>query len=97
MELTSAPMALHEAIRHAVEICRGEIQARNQRLTVTLAARHDHLEGDFRRIQQVVWNLLKNASKFTPEGGKIRLRTKNEPGRFILQVTDTGIGLEPSA
>ena len=43
------------------------------------------------------WNPLKNASKFTPNGGKITLRSHNEPGRLVVAVTDTGIGLEPEA
>ena len=50
------------------------------------------LQGDCHRLQQVFWNLLKNASKFTPEGGEIRIASRNEPGRIVVEVTDTGIG-----
>ena len=46
------------------------------------------------RLQQVFWNLLKNAAKFTPDGGSIRLTSRNEPGRIVVTVVDTGIGFE---
>jgi signal transduction histidine kinase len=53
--------------------------------------------GDTTRLQQVFWNLLKNASKFTPEGGSIRVESRNEPGNLIVDLTDSGIGFEPNA
>ena len=55
------------------------------------------MNGDFARLQQAMWNLLKNEAKFTPEKGRISLRTRNEPGRVLVEVTDTGIGMEPKA
>lgn len=94
IELVRAPMDLHEAIAHAVEISRTDIEARGQRLTVALEAREHELDADVQRLQQVVWNLLKNASKFTPDGGEIRLRSRNEPGHIVVEVQDTGIGFE---
>ena len=45
----------------------------------------------------MIWNLLKNASKFTPAGGTITLRTRHEPGRIVVEVTDTGMGWEAGA
>ena len=98
MEIVRAPLDLHEAIAHAVEISRSDFEPKKQRLTVALDATEHRLDGDAPRLQQVVWNLLKNASKFTPESGEITLRTRNEeaPGgrRLLLEVTDTGIGIE---
>ncbi len=95
LELLREPMDLHAAIHAAAEICQPDREAKTQRLELQLAAREFQLPGDFNRLQQVVWNLLKNASKFTPEGGEIRLRTRNEPGRVIIEITDSGIGFDP--
>jgi signal transduction histidine kinase len=97
MEIHREPMDLHDAIRHAVEICRPDIEARNHRLGVLLYAASHRLQGDFARLQQVVWNLLKNACKFTPSGGAIVLRTRNEADSIVLEVEDSGIGVEQEA
>jgi signal transduction histidine kinase len=51
--------------------------------------------GDTVRLQQVLWNLLKNASKFTPEGGEIRVTSRNETSLILVEIPDTGIGIEP--
>ena len=98
LELARAPLDLHEAVRRAVEVSQPDIEAKNQRLTVALDAPASRLDGDFARLQQVFWNLLKNASKFTPEGGEIALRThaSGTPGWIAAEVTDTGIGMEAS-
>ena len=48
--------------------------------------------GDNVRIQQVLWNLLKNASKFTQEGGEIRVTSRNETSLILVEISDAGIG-----
>ena len=96
--LERAPMDLHEAIRHAAEVSQPDIQAKNQRLVLSLDAPESRLDGDFARLQQVFWNLLKNASKFTPEGGEIAVRTRaSGAGQISAEVADTGMGIEPAA
>ena len=98
LELTLVPTDLHEAVRRAVEVTEPDFQGKEQRLEVDLQAVEHRLNGDFARLQQVCWNLLKNASKFTPAGGRICLRTRQDgPGQIALEVTDTGIGMEPAA
>jgi two-component system CheB/CheR fusion protein len=97
MELFREPMDLHEAIEQAVEVCRPDVEDKNQGLTIALEAQEHRLHGDFNRLQQVVWNLLKNASKFTPSGGEIRLQTRDEPGCVVIEVADRGIGINPEA
>src|SRR5262249_6443581 len=52
--------------------------------------------GDLTRLHQIVWNLVKNAIKFTPAGGKVILKTRRQkPGRLMIEVSDSGIGIEP--
>jgi two-component system CheB/CheR fusion protein len=97
MEVVRAPMDVHDAITQAVEIARPDFVAKWQKLDLKLDAYRDHIEGDAARIQQVVWNLLKNASKFSPEGGEIRLATCNLKGILVIEVSDSGIGIEPDA
>ena len=64
-------------------------------LALDLAAEDHCVNADAARLQQVFWNLLKNAIKFTPEGGTIAVRTRNEGGSIVVEVADTGIGIEP--
>ena len=93
-EVIPEPMDLHAAIKGAVEICESDIRGNSQTLEISLdAVQHDTV-GDPTRLQQVVWNLLKNASKFTRQGGLIRLSTRNENDRFFVSVSDNGIGIE---
>ncbi len=93
----------HQVIRHAVEVCRSEVFGKAIRLDLDLAAKDRHVNADSARLQQVFWNLIKNAVKFSPEGGAIAIRTRNEgdpdrPGdRLIVDVSDTGTGIDPAA
>ncbi len=98
MEVVCQPMDLHEAVERAVEIASCDIESKHQQLRIALDAATHHINGDFARLQQVFWNLLKNASKFTPAGGAIEIRTYNPVGgQIVVEVTDTGIGVEADA
>ncbi|MBV9491609.1 MAG: hypothetical protein JO069_18105 [Verrucomicrobia bacterium] len=97
MEVARAPLDLHETVRHAVEVTKPDFDAKRQRLTVTLEAPEHRVHGDARRLQQVFWNLLKNASKFTREQGAIAIRSRSEAGRVVVEVSDTGIGFDAEA
>lgn len=52
------------------------------------------IRGDTSRLEQVLWSLLSNASKFTPEGGSIRLRVRQDCNQILCSVSDTGEGVE---
>jgi len=64
-------------------------------LNLQLAAAHSLVRCDVARIQQVFWNLLKNAIKFTPDGGVIFVTSRNENNDIVVEVSDTGIGIDP--
>jgi signal transduction histidine kinase len=82
-----------------VESVAGGIQpaaeAKSIRLRVTTVPRVPRVLGDPTRLQQVVWNLLTNAVKFTPAGGEIRVVLRSTAGQVVLTVIDTGQGIDP--
>ena len=60
-------------------------------------AREHHCWADPARLQQVFWNLVKNAAKFTPEGGRIEVSTRNNDAhQIVIEITDNGIGIDPA-
>jgi PAS domain S-box-containing protein len=91
----------HRLIEQAIQVCRSEVLSKELRTVVDLAAVEHHVNADPARLQQVFWNLIKNAVKFTAAGGTITIRTRNEgdgparEGRLVVEVSDTGIGIEP--
>jgi two-component system CheB/CheR fusion protein len=86
----------HDLLGHAMEIVRDEISSRKLKLAVDLEARDHLVLADESRLQQVFWNLLKNASKFTPGQGAVTVRTCNpRPHNLHIEISDTGIGIEP--
>jgi signal transduction histidine kinase len=85
----------HTLLRNAVDICRTGIEAKKLELRVKLAATRVYLRADPARLQQIFWNLIKNAVKFTPEAGKLGIRTSNQSdGQFQLEVEDSGCGID---
>jgi PAS domain S-box-containing protein len=89
----------HSLIRQAIQICQSEIFGKELRLEMDLMANEYYLNADPMRFQQVIWNIVKNAVKFTPSGGLITIRSRNEDGggieNLVIEVSDTGIGIEP--
>jgi two-component system CheB/CheR fusion protein len=97
LELEREPVDLHEVIRHALEISRPDIDCRQQALTVKLEADASRATGDLARLQQVFWNLLKNASKFTEGRGEIRVTSRSDgPDWIVIEIADTGRGIDPN-
>ncbi len=85
----------HELLQHTIEIVRSQITGKDLRLSVALSARNHMVNADPTRLEQVFWNLLKNASKFTPPEGEISVRSYDAaPGVLALEVGDTGPGIE---
>ena len=102
LSLRLQPCDAHSLISLAVEIVRDEAQAKGIALERSFAAPHSGLVADPARFQQVIWNLLRNAVKFTPRGGHIAIRTANAPReggaeRLQIEIRDSGVGIEPEA
>lgn len=96
VELRQEVVDAHAMLKAAVEISQAEIAVKRLEVSLGLWAGQHHVWVDPARWQQVCWNLVKNAVKFTPEGGRIILRSSNDKGgQLRMQVTDTGVGIDP--
>jgi len=93
IELRPARMRLAEALSSAVETAQPGITAARHTLVVTPPATDVELVGDFTRLSQVFSNLLTNAAKYTPAGGRIWVETTLADGEVVVTVRDTGIGM----
>jgi signal transduction histidine kinase len=86
---------VHRSIEEALDACRSEIGRKKIELTTDFRAARHVVNADATKLQQIIWNLLKNAVKFSNDGGAISIRSKNiEDDRIAVQVTDNGIGIE---
>src|SRR5437870_13702528 len=87
----------HQAVLNVVEICRAEARSKKLDVHLNLRAKRCHVTADAAKFQQIIWNVLKNAIKFTPEGGGEIMISSENPSEtvFTVAVRDTGIGMEP--
>ncbi len=87
---------VQQLLSRALRTLDHDIYQKRIALTVHAEARHFHVMADPTRIQQVFWNVLKNAVKFTPEGGNIEVRTFNSDDLTLqVEIRDNGIGIPP--
>ena len=94
VELDKRRVELSSIIDRAVEVCQPDIEARGLHFGVDYGPHPYVIEADAARLQQVFWNLLKNAIKFTPLGGCVGVRCRSDDGHVVVEVNDTGIGIE---
>ena len=99
VELQKQRVDLGTVIDYAVEVCRPDIEARGLEFGVEMGPDAPYwVEADITRLQQVFWNLLKNAIKFTPHGGCVGIRCRLDgQGHVVVEVNDSGIGIDPEA
>ncbi len=98
LRLDLHPIDAHAALRHAYGILRTDVREQEIEVTLELAALRHTIHADAVRLQQIFWNILKNAVKFTPRGGAVVVRTSNpaaNPETLEVEITDNGIGIEP--
>jgi signal transduction histidine kinase/CheY-like chemotaxis protein len=92
LELRRERVALDAVLRNAADAARPNLEAKSHQLVLRGASEVLHVEGDDVRLCQVVLNLLNNAAKFTPAGGRIELALRREGESAVVEVRDNGIG-----
>jgi PAS domain S-box-containing protein len=95
IRLSLAPTSILDAIRAAVETIRPAAEAKHLQFEVDADPEAGEVMGDPARLQQVIWNLLANAVKFTPPGGRASIALTRRGDTIEIVVSDTGIGIEP--
>ena len=94
MELQYGPVLLDQVIRFAVESTSMVMLEKSLRLTYDCNELHLLVNGDYARLVQSIVNILINATKYTEAGGNISIKLRSEDGQAILDITDSGIGIE---
>jgi len=95
VQLSFEMVDAHTLLRNALEICQSEIEQKQLELRTEFVANKVYLQADPARLQQIFWNLIKNAVKFTPNGGRLRIGTTNDgEGQFRVEVEDSGCGID---
>jgi CheY-like chemotaxis protein/two-component sensor histidine kinase len=95
LRLDVKPVAFAEIVEAALASMRPAAEARHITVQTVLDPNHDQISGDPARLQQVVWNFLSNAVKFTPKGGKIQVGLERVESHVALSVSDNGVGITP--
>jgi signal transduction histidine kinase len=96
LELNIETVDVHGLVRAALDVTGEELRSKNLHLGLDLTAPRHLVKGDPARLEQVFWNLIKNAVKFTPADGRIDIRSYNEGEMLRIEVADTGIGIDPN-
>jgi PAS domain S-box-containing protein len=95
VQLDIEPLDLQEVLTAAIDSVRPSIEAKKLRFRTVFDARAARIRGDANRLQQVFWNLLTNAVKFTPSGGSIQVTLERVNSHVEVTVEDSGIGIKP--
>ncbi len=97
LQIRKVPAELAAIVASAVETAQPLIDARKHTLVVDVPEAPVTLEADPLRVAQVLSNLLANAAKFTPAGGRIEVMARREGSHAVVSVTDSGIGIEAAS
>ncbi len=96
LRLDASLVSLSSVIHSALEVMRPACEAKQIDCETELAADADSITGDAGRLEQVIWNLVSNAVKFTPKGGKVKVRVKQADPQVEITVSDNGKGIKPA-
>ena len=98
LKLDRRPADVHQLLQQTIDIVRSDLEARELILDLHLEAPNPTVRADAARLQQVFWNVLRNAIKFTGERGTVSIRTSNpETERLVIEVSDNGVGIAPES
>ena len=95
LELRFVETDVEALLNDVLALCADEARLKGLEVSMRLEAPSHRIQADSLRLQQVLWNLLHNAIKFTPAAGRIAVRSWSSAGWLGLEVEDTGIGIEP--
>ncbi len=95
LRLEVRPVDLGPVIQAAIDVVRPGAEAKGIRVQTVLDSEAGPVSGDPQRLQQVVWNLVSNAVKFTPKGGRVQVSLERVNSHIEIAVSDTGQGIRP--
>ncbi len=94
LELRNDAIDVHASLSYALGVSASDLNEKQINIQQDLAAKEHHCWADAARLQQVFWNIIKNAVKFTPARGQVSISTRNDAEHYIIiDFTDTGIGI----
>jgi CheY-like chemotaxis protein len=93
--LNRRPLETIDVVFRAIEMASPLVEQRRHRLVVKVPEAGLRIEADETRLAQVVGNILNNAARYTPEGGRIQVTAWRDDGHVVLRVADSGIGMRP--
>jgi signal transduction histidine kinase len=93
--LEKQPVNVHLTLQDALATIQEDVEKKQIAFNLNLKAEQFIVFGDAMRLQQIFWNVLKNAVKFTPPSGQIMIQTGSNSSNTVIKVTDTGIGMIP--
>jgi len=96
LQLNPEPVAIGQVIHNVVALFYPKVLKEKQSLTLELPDSLPLVKADSQHIERVLLTLVANASKFTPEGGKIKVSAWQDNNTLVVQVSDTGIGIPPA-
>jgi PAS domain S-box-containing protein len=95
LHLKIADVDVNEIVSNAVDAVNAPAAVKSIAIDATFDTRQPHVSGDANRLQQVVWNLMNNAVKFTPNNGRVKVSVEGGETHVRIRVTDTGVGIAP--
>ncbi len=96
LKIVKSPVDIHRCIEAALDVCHEGFTEKRLIIRTGLTATKSIVQGEFARLNQVFWNLLKNAIKFTKPHGHVTITTANDDRNIVIEIRDDGMGIEPA-